>query len=253
MKKILFFMVIMPMVLFTACSSDEEGNNISIELSNKTIDIPYQGEGTIKVLNVEVEKCNVSIEDNYFADAQIRNGKINISANKVGTTTLIVSYGNSKEECTINIIPVVNYVGIPITEFGKSSSYIIDKEDNQLLLNEGDRIEFYDKKILFGAYHFYNFKNDKLEYILTKIDMSRFSGGDSLPIFIERVGKSLQERYEYIEPYTGVYQKIYIYTFKHKYYIGARLAGGNGGWYLCYALTLDKVKEILDEHPSTAL
>ena len=42
-------------------------------------------------------------------------------------------------------------------------------------------------------------------------------------------------------------------TIKPKYYIGARDAGGNGGWYVYYAKTLDEVKEKLDIHPSIAI
>ena len=49
MKKILFLMAMLPMVLFTACSSDDEEEIINISFSETEISIPVGDEYNLKI------------------------------------------------------------------------------------------------------------------------------------------------------------------------------------------------------------
>lgn len=251
MKKVILMLAMILPIVFVSCSDDESGEVPNIILDKESIDIPYQGEGFISVSGAD--EYDIKVEDEYFITASHSDGGIKVFASKVGKTKITVSNGNVSSECTVNITPVVDYIGIPVVAFGEDKDYILSEEDNEMLGDYGDKITFVDKDILFWANHAYNFKDNKLDYILTTVGISKLNGGNSLSLFLDRVGNSLLERYSYLEAYNGIYQDIYIYTFKNEYYIGARLAGGNGGWYICYAKSLDQLKEILDVHPSLSV
>lgn len=243
--------------MFNGCS-DENGNenedeNVNITLSQTKIEIPYKGEEIITISGIDLNKCKITVEDNYFIDYYQNNNELEIKANKVGSTKIHIAYKNDTATCEVNVTPIINYIGIPVIYFGENRDYIISKESNEMLENREDLISYYDSNILYGATHRYHFTNNKLEYILTKVGIYNFNGGSSISLFTERVGNSLLERYDYIGSYTGKYQNIIIYTFKNDYYIGARLSGGNGGWYICYAPTLEEIKKLLDVHPSIAI
>ena len=247
MKKLILLLAMILSIVLVSCS-DNKNEIADIILDKTTIDIPYQGEGFISVSGTN--EYEIKIDDEYFITASHSDGGIKIWAYKVGKTKIIVSNANTSSECIVNVTPVVDYIGIPIIAFGENRDYILSKEDNEQVMNDANWISFLDRDILFGATHNYHFKDGKLSYILTFVGISNFNDGDSLPLFLDRVGHSLQERYSYLEAYNGIYQDIYIYTFQNEYYIGARLAGGNGGWYICYAESLEHLKEILDVHPS---
>ncbi len=114
-----------------------------------------------------------------------------------------------------------------------------------------NRIDYVDQTLTYPVYHRYYFENGKLQNVLSEIDIPSITGGYGT--FFIQVTKSLRERYTYLDSYKGQYQTIYLFTFKNKYYIGARDAGGNGGWYVYYAKTLDEIKEKLDIHPSISI
>lgn len=248
MKKTIFILAMALPVMFASCSDTEEGENTNIILDKTTINIPYQGEEFVSISGAD--EYNIKVDDEYFITASYADGGMRIFAFKVGTTRIVVSNKNTEVECIVNVTPVIDYIGIPIIAFGENKEYILSQESNEQLMDYEDRISFVDKEIPFWANHTYHFDNGKLNYILTKIEIPNSNGGNSLSMFLERVGESLQERYSFLEAYSGIHQDIYIYTFKNEYYIGARLRGGNGGWYICYAESLEQLKDILDIHPS---
>lgn len=252
MKRILFLLAMLPM-MFACSSSGDEPKESSLSLSKNKIEIEYSGEDFVDIQGVESSECNVFVEDDYFARLNIVANTIKVQAEKVGKTNIIVKYKGQEQNCEVSITPIVNYIGIPITAIGESMEYIKENEKSDFVDEGFQRLSYYDGDIPFGANHRYNFEDDKLKYIITYIDISRLSGGSSYSVLKERAGASLDERYTFIQDYTGKYQDILIYSLKNNLYVGARLAGGNGGWYICYAKTLDEVKEILDISSSVSV
>ena len=135
--------------------------------------------------------------------------------------------------------------------FRSAISSIKEKEKAKPNGTYENRIDYADQTLNYPVYHRYYFADDKLTGVLSMIDISNLEKGYGT--FFIQVTNSLRERYSYLTAYKGVYQTIYMFTFKNKYYIGARNAGGNGGWYIYYAPTLEEIKEDLDIHPSIAI
>ena len=244
MKKILFLLAILPTIF--SCSSSEDAQEQKLSLSKNNLTIQYKGEDFLDINGVNSSECNISIEDDYFGRINVVGNTIKVQAEKVGKTNIFVRYNNQENTCKLEVTPIVNYIGIPIVGLGENMDYIKENEKNQFIDESASKLTYYDKNIPFGANHYYNFKGGELNYIVTYIEISKLSGGSSMSTFKEKVGASLDERYSFIQQYKGKYQDILIYTFKSNFFIGARLAGGNGGWYICYSKTLDQIKNILD-------
>ena len=89
MKKILFLMAILPIIVFTACSSDDEEEIINISFSETEISIPVGDEYDLKINGIDISECNIYSQDEFIAYAMSHGGKINISADHTGETKVI--------------------------------------------------------------------------------------------------------------------------------------------------------------------
>ena len=252
MKKYLLFMLaFLPLVLFTACSSSDDNNIDAFTLSQKSVELLYGGESEITVNGVSADDCLLTSSDDFIADAASYKGKILVNGNHVGKATITVSCKGRKIELPVVVKPIVNYVGMPVVELGADLSTIKKNETSAINATYDGRIDYVDQSLTYPVYHRYFFNDGKLANVLSMVDIPNMT--KEYRTFFIQVTKSLRERYTYLDAYKGQYQTIYLFTFKNKYYIGARDAGGNGGWYVYYAKTLDEVKEKLDIHPSFAL
>ena len=248
-KYLLFLLAFLPMMVFTACSSsDGDDNTIALTLSQKNVELLYDGEAEIGVSGVDADNCNLTTSDDFIADATSYGGKIHVNGNHVGSAIITVSYKGQNVDLPVVVKPITNYIGMPVIDFGADSSTIKGKETSTYNVSYNNRIDYVDQTLTYPVYHRYYFENGKLKNVLSEIDIPSITKGYGS--FFIQVTKSLRERYTYLDSYKGQYQTIYLFTFKNKYYIGARDAGGNGGWYVYYAKTLDEIKEKLDIHPS---
>lgn len=251
MKKcLLFILAVLPMI-FTACSSNNEDETINFTLSQKNVELLYNGEVEVGVSGVEADDCNLETSDDFIADVSSHGGKIHINGNHVGRAIVTVSYKGKSVELPVTVKPIINYIGMPVIDFGSNLSAIKGKETSTFNGVYDNRIDYVDQTLTYPVYHRYGFVDGKLANILSTIDISSITKGYGT--FFIQVTNSLRERYMYLDSYKGKYQTIYLFTFKNKYYIGARDAGGNGGWYVYYAKSLDEVKGKLDIHPSFSL
>lgn len=251
MRKIIFALAFLPLVLFTACSSSEDDNIDAFTLSQKNVELLYGGESEITVNGVSADDCLLTSSDDFIADAKSYKGKILINGNHVGKANISVSCKGRKVELPVIVKPIANYIGMPVVEFGADLSTIKKNETSAISATFDGRIDYVDHSLPYSVYHRYFFNDGKLANVLSEIDIPNVT--KEYCTFFVQVTKSLRERYTYLDAYKGQYQTIYLFTFKNKYYIGARDAGGNGGWYVYYAKTLDEVKEKLDIHPSIAI
>lgn len=252
MKKYLLLLLAFLPMMFTACSSSDDGDNtIDLVLSQKNVELLYNGEAEIEVSGVDADDCNIETSDDFIADASSHDSKIRIYGHHVGNATITVSYKDKSVELPVTVKPVVNYIGTPVIDFGASLSTIREKETSTYNATYDNRIDYVDQTLTYPVYHRYNFADGKLINVLSEIDIPSITKGYST--FFMQVTNSLRERYSYLDEYKGKYQTIYLFTFKHNFYIGARVAGGNGGWYVYYAKTLDDIKEKLDIHLSISI
>lgn len=243
----------MSTIVFTACSSsNNDENTIYFTLSQKSVELPYRGEVELDINGVEADDCNFKSSDDFISEATSYNGKIKIKGNHVGRAVITVSYAGKNVDLPVVIKPVEDYIGTPVIDFGATVSSIKSQETSTYNTTyEDGRVSFYDSTLPFRVYHEYKFNGGRMVAVLSKIDISRLTQGYGT--FFIQVTNSLRERYKYVEAYKGRYQTVYLFTYKDKYYIGARDAKGNGGWYVYYATTINEVKDKLDTQSHIAL
>lgn len=252
MKKYLLFLLAFLPMMFTACSSsDDDDSAIKFSLSQKNVELLYNGEAEVSVSGVNADDCNLETSDDFIADASSHGGKIHINGNHVGNATITVSYKGKSVELPVVVKPITNYIGMPVVDFGADLSTIKEKETSTYNASYDNRVDYVDQTLTYPVYHRYNFADGKLINVLSEIDIPSITKGYGT--FFIQVTKSLRERYTYLDSYKGQYQTIYLFTFKNEYYIGARAAGGNGGWYVYYAKSIDEIKEKLDINSSFSL
>lgn len=255
MKRYLFFMLALTGIVFTfaSCSSSDEQNDsvVDFTLSQKNVELFYNGEAEIGVNGVDARACNLETSDDFIAEASSHSGKIRINGNHVGNATITVSYKGENIDLPVVVKPVINYIGTPVIDFGATSASIKKKETSTYNTSYDGRIDYVDQTLTYPVYHRYGFTDGKLVDVLSMIDIPSLTKGYGT--FFIQVTNSLRERYSYLDSYKGKYQTIYLFTFKNKYYIGARAANGNGGWYVYYAKTMGEVKEKLDINSSFSL
>lgn len=251
MKKFLLTTVILSILtLFASCGSDKKEPEMPISLSATEIEIPYNETSSITV-NCDGE-FEYKLEDGYFVDIYPTSNTIfSLKGSRVGETTLVASNNTNSASCKIKVTPTINNIGIPYIDFSASIQNIKDNMNGLRILSEQpDFISFVDSDVPYSPTHRYYFTNNKLDHIITLIELYKFSNDNTLSGLLSKVSSSLSQRYDYEAPYHSINQDIYIYKYKTEYYIGARLKGGNGGWYVCYAPTKEQVIKILDTHPS---
>lgn len=161
MKKIILALAFLPLVLFTACSSDTEDNSASLD---KT-ELSMHHDGTY-VLKVKGNKNNPTFKSENSLIASVdESGKI--TANCVGNTNILVETGNGLLKCNVDVKPTINFIPAPHLIFGDTydnvknivakqtsdSRNIVTGNDNIGVIRDVDNAQF-----IYG----YSFKDGKL-------------------------------------------------------------------------------------------
>lgn len=196
---------------------------VEIKLDKSNLDIPYNGTAYLSVDGIELDKCNIRIEDDFYAYASTSNDKIEIKAYKVGTTKVIVSYGQNKAECTLHITPINDFCGNPILQFDKTYSEVKDmcssvtnEVENVLTCREGNVL------------HHYLFNDEKLTIVVSHVKKLE----NTVSYFLD-AANSMDERYKRL---TSVGNNIHWYQeYKQQIYIASVEDEQNKDWYFFYS------------------
>lgn len=229
MKKILFLMAILPMVLFTACSSDDKEEIINISFSETEISIPVGDEYNLKVNGIDISECNIYSQDEFIAYAMSNGEKINISAEHTGTTKVIAEYKNQKVECNVTVTSLVNYIGNPVLEFGLSKNEVKNKVKGNIINETENKIEI-KEDFKYPIYDTYHFNNGKLECVYSEVNINT----GTVDIL-----NSLLERYKHVSSESNVHW----FSYPNKFIIRENARGGNGGYAIRYAKDKETMKK----------
>lgn len=209
---------------------------VEIKLDKSNLDIPYNGTAYLSVDGIELDKCNIRIEDDFYAYASTSNDKIEIKAYKVGTTKVIVSYGQNKAECTLHITPINDFCGNPILQFDKTYSEVKDmcssvtnEVENVLTCREGNVLHHYlfnDEKLTIGVSHVKKLEN-------------------TVSYFLD-AANSMDERYKRL---TSVGNNIHWYQeYKQQIYIASVEDEQNKDWYFFYSPSKELIEKNIERY-----
>ena len=204
---------------------------VEIKLDKSNLDIPYNGTAYLSVDGIELDKCNIRIEDDFYAYASTSNDKIEIKAYKVGTTKVIVSYGQNKAECTLHITPINDFCGNPILQFDKTYSEVKDmcssvtnEVENVLTCREGNVL------------HHYLFNDEKLTIVVSHVKKLE----NTVSYFLD-AANSMDERYKRL---TSVGNNIHWYQeYKQQIYIASVEDEQNKDWYFFYSPSKELIEK----------
>lgn len=211
----------------------EINEDVTITLDKSELIIPCKAKKYISVSNIELDKCKIKIEEDYYANAWGSNGKIEIDGNKVGSTKLIVLYGNNKAECLLKITPMNNFCGSPILQFGISYSEIramfdsVYKEDESgFTCKEGDIL------------HHYLFDDNKLVLVVSCIKLK-----DSSSHFLD-ASNSMNERYNHLPSSNNIY--LYQQPVE-QFYIASVEDRQRETWFFFYSDSEDLINKNIEQ------
>ena len=209
---------------------------VEIKLDKSNLDIPYNGTAYLSVDGIELDKCNIRIEDDFYAYASTSNDKIEIKAYKVGTTKVIVSYGLNKAECTLHITPINDFCGNPILQFDKTYSEVKDmcssvtnEVENVLTCREGNVL------------HHYLFNDEKLTIVVSHVKKLE----NTVSYFLD-AANSMDERYKRL---TSVGNNIHWYQeYKQQIYIASVEDEQNKDWYFFYSPSKELIEKNIERY-----
>lgn len=209
---------------------------VEIKLDKSNLDIPYNGTAYLSVDGIELDKCNIRIEDDFYAYASTSNDKIEIKAYKVGTTKVIVSYGQNKAECTLHITPINDFCGNPILQFDKTYSEVKDmcssvtnEVENVLTCREGNVL------------HHYLFNDEKLTIVVSHVKKLE----NTVSYFLN-AANSMDERYKRL---TSVGNNIHWYQeYKQQIYIASVEDEQNKDWYFFYSPSKELIEKNIERY-----
>ena len=209
---------------------------VEIKLDKSNLDIPYNGSAYLSVDGIELDKCNIRIEDDFYAYASTSNDKIEIKAYKVGTTKVIVSYGQNKAECTLHITPINDFCGNPILQFDKTYSEVKDmcssvtnEVENVLTCREGNVL------------HHYLFNDEKLTIVVSHVKKLE----NTVSYFLD-AANSMDERYKRL---TSVGNNIHWYQeYKQQIYIASVEDEQNKDWYFFYSPSKELIEKNIERY-----
>ena len=209
---------------------------VEIKLDKSNLDIPYNGTAYLSVDGIELDKCNIRIEDDIYAYASTSNDKIEIKAYKVGTTKVIVSYGQNKAECTLHITPINDFCGNPILQFDKTYSEVKDmcssvtnEVENVLTCREGNVL------------HHYLFNDEKLTIVVSHVKKLE----NTVSYFLD-AANSMDERYKRL---TSVGNNIHWYQeYKQQIYIASVEDEQNKDWYFFYSPSKELIEKNIERY-----
>lgn len=209
---------------------------VEIKLDKNNLYIPYNGTAYLSVDGIELDKCNIRIEDDFYAYASTNNDKIKVKAYKVGTTKVIVSYGQNKAECTLHITPINDFCGNPILQFDKTysevkdmCSYVTNEVENVLTCRE--------RNVL----HHYLFNNEKLTIVVSHVKNLK----NTVSYFLDATN-SMDERYKRL---ASVGNNIYWYQeYKQQIYIASVEDKQNKDWYFFYSPSKELIEKNIERY-----
>ena len=209
---------------------------VEIKMDKSNLDIPYNGTAYLSVDGIELDKCNIRIEDDFYAYASTSNDKIEIKAYKVGTTKVIVSYGQNKAECTLHITPINDFCGNPILQFDKTYSEVKDmcssvtnEVENVLTCREGNVL------------HHYLFNDEKLTIVVSHVKKLE----NTVSYFLG-AANSMDERYKRL---TSVGNNIHWYQeYKQQIYIASVEDEQNKDWYFFYSPSKELIEKNIERY-----
>ena len=209
---------------------------VETKLDKSNLDIPYNGTAYLSVDGIELDKCNIRIEDDFYAYASTSNDKIEIKAYKVGTTKVIVSYGQNKAECTLHITPINDFCGNPILQFDKTYSEVKDmcssvtnEVENVLTCREGNVL------------HHYLFNDEKLTIVVSHVKKLE----NTVSYFLD-AANSMDERYKRL---TSVGNNIHWYQeYKQQIYIASVEDEQNKDWYFFYSPSKELIEKNIERY-----
>lgn len=150
MKKILFLLAMLPMLVFTACSDDDEN---SLSLDKSEISLYYEDE--IKL--IASDNVTWSSEDEFVAKVS-SNGIV--EGGHVGKTFIVASNGAETIKCAVEVKPKYNTFVEPVLDFGANKADIKAKEKRELVTDNATSLGYKDSKD--GVAIIYTFKNGKM-------------------------------------------------------------------------------------------
>ncbi len=229
MKRFLFCMaIILPMVLTTACSSDDSGadntDSANIEFETNNISVSVNGETNINVSGVNISDCNITEEDDFIVYASTYNNKLNVEGLHVGKTKVLVSYNGKTAECNVEVTPVNDFVASTVTEFGISQDelkeYVEKPYDSYKHNGQTGITDIVYMRSGYKITNSYYWNNNILCGVRKTIQSS-----DNDTQTLLNVSKSMSERMKFISSssstvnsYPRGHRMTSIYQFPNKYY-----------------------------------
>lgn len=227
MKKILLVLAVMLPMVFASCSKDEnkiESDSASIELSENDMSISVGDAASVNIIGVDPDMCTAHSEDEFVAYAMIYEGKLEIDAEHVGETTIIVKSGNSEGKCKVSVTPLVDYIGSTVTAWGVSRDELdelVERPYDNFTddVQRGSKNYTYTKSgyVVTNRYYFENGG-------LCGVEKSIKATGSDSDSFLN-IGNSLMDYAEYEGNYSQTVNSYpqskisgYIYSNPQKYY-----------------------------------
>lgn len=209
---------------------------VEIKLDKNNLYIPYNGTAYLSVDGIELDKCNIRIEDDFYAYASTNNDKIEVKAYKVGTTKVIVSYGQNKAECTLHITPINDFCGNPILQFDKTYSEVKDMCNS--VTNEVENVLTCRER---NVLHHYLFNNEKLTIVVSHVKKLK----NTVSYFLD-AANSMNERYKRL---ASVGNNIHWYQeYKQKIYIASVEDKQNKDWYFFYSPSKELIEKNIERY-----
>lgn len=184
MKKILFLLAMLPMLVFTACSDDDEN---SLSLDKSEISLYYEDE--IKL--TASDNVTWSSEDEFVAKVS-SNGVV--EGGHIGKTFIVASNGSETVKCAVEVKPKYNTFVEPALDFGASKADIKAKEKRELISETATGLGYKDSKD--GVAILYMFEDGKM--VTAGIGLQYKYSDDILDFLLERYAPAAMDKDEYI-------------------------------------------------------
>ena len=272
MKKILFLaMAVLPLFI-VSCAEDEdniiddiqEEQNVDIKLDDTSVSVYVGEEYTINVTGIGDEYFNTKITDDFVVDCFGNKDELNILGSHVGNTDIIVSCNGDSSIVNVKVLPLIDYIGPTITNFGASKSEFKEMAEepyeNYYYQSQTGTINIvYNREGYIITNEYYFDDNDKMFAVRKTIKPNTSTDAESF----SNITNSMRDYTSYMENYSKRIDYSYpnmsvtgvIYSYPQKYYavyeqtiydymyeIGGRLNTTN---IIYYAADLDTAKEHL--------
>lgn len=224
MKKFLFLMF--AVLAITGCSSNEESEPdvVNIQLSKTEISMLVKEEANIDISGADISDCEIRNDDEFIAYAMAYKGKLNITAEHVGKTKIIIDYNGNKTECNVEVLPVNDFVASTVTKFGITKDELKSKVEKPYdsYTNNGqtrttDVVYTRSGCKITNSYYWGN-------SILSGVRKKILSNDSDIQTLLN-VSKSMMERMEYIgtssstiNSYPKGHRNTYIFSLPGKCY-----------------------------------